>query len=185
MIISKKIIRVDYDPLYLDGRQLERVQNHTQLGITFNDSLTWDGHIRDRCTAAMRRVTLLKQLAFKIPRYTKLTIYTSFIRPLLEYGSVLFDNCTTELSHKMENVQRQAALTITGAYKHTKHLNLLKELGLAPLSQRRIISKVVLVYKMITNRTPQYLHTLLPQTRPGRYQIRQVGYLALRMRRLT
>ena len=179
MIFSKKLDKVEYEPLFLDGKRLERVQTHTQLGITFSEDFTWDKHIKDKCTAALKRVNLLKRLALKIPRQTKLIIYTAFIRPLLEYGCVLFDNCTSTMSEKMENVQRQAALAISGAYRHTKHTNLLKELGLALLSQRRIVSKVVLLYKMITDRTPAYLRSLLPGQRQARYQTRQRDNITL------
>ena len=57
-------------------------------------------------------------------------IYTTFITPLLEYGSTLFDNCTTASSEQIEHVHRQDALAITRAYQHTSQRILLTELGL-------------------------------------------------------
>jgi len=179
MVFSKKLHKIQYDPLFLDGKVLGRVQSHCQLGIIFNDKMTWEDHVREKCTVAMKRVTLLKRLALKVPRNTKLAIYTSFIRPILEYGSVLFDNCTTAMSDMMENVQRQAALTITGAYTNTKHACLLKELGLSLLCHRRTVSKVILIYKMIYNLTPKYLKSLLPQEEPTRYHTRNSGNIRL------
>ena len=53
-----------------------------------------------------------------------------FIRPILEYGSVLFDNftcadnCSSAMVDMTENVQRQAALTVTGAYTNTSHTSI-------------------------------------------------------------
>ena len=92
----------------------------------------------------------------------QLTIYTAFIRPILEYGSVLFDNCTSAMSDMVENVQRQAALTITRAYTNTSHIHLLQELWLSLLSHRRTLSKIILMYKIINSLTPSYLRDLLP-----------------------
>jgi len=111
----------------------------------------------------MKRLTIIKRLGSKVPRNTKLTIYVSFIRPVLEYGSVLFDNCSGVLSEMLENVQRQAALTITWAYRNTSHECLLKELGLDPLSKRRSKSKLLLLYKIKNGQTPQYLQDILPE----------------------
>ena len=48
------------------------------------------------------------------------------IRPILEYGSIIYDGSPDIYLNRLENVQRQAALTCTGAYKHTKHTILLK-----------------------------------------------------------
>ncbi len=31
--------------------------------------------------------------------------YISYIRPILEYANILFDNCTVENCHKIESVQ--------------------------------------------------------------------------------
>ena len=88
-------------------------------------------------------------------------IYIAFVRPLLEYGSVLFDDCSALMSDMIEGVQRQAALTITGAYTHTSHINLLKEVGLELLSERRKQAKTVLVYKIQTGLAPEYLRTII------------------------
>ena len=73
---------------------------------------------------AVGRVTLLKQLALRVPRSTTLTIYTAFIKSILEHGSALFDNCTSTMSDMIENVESQATLTITGAYTNTKHIHI-------------------------------------------------------------
>ena len=73
----------------------------------------------------------------------------------------MFDSCTDTLSDQLEQVQRQALLAITRAYKHTSQANLLKELGLETLQERRHASKRVLLFKMKSHITPSYLSDLL------------------------
>ena len=51
------------------------------------------------------------------------------IRPVLEYGSALFDNCSTGDSLKLENCQRTAALICSGAMRRTESTLLLNLLG--------------------------------------------------------
>ena len=179
LIFSKKLVLPQYDPLILDNKVLERVQTHSQLGMIFNEKMTWDDHIREKCNSALKRVTLLKRLGQRIPRTTKLSVYSSFIRPVLEYGSVIFDNCTTLMSDAIEKVQRQAALAITGAYTHTSHNNLLNELGLHILSTRGTVSKLTLLFKIIYNLTPAHMKTILRETQPAQYETRNTGNLRL------
>ena len=55
---------------------------------------------------------------FLLPRSSLLTIYKSFVRPHLDYGDVIYDQPNNScLSDKIESVQYNAALAITGAIK--------------------------------------------------------------------
>jgi hypothetical protein len=82
------------------------------------------------------------------------------IRPVLEYGNILYDNCTLHQSEKLESIQRKAALICSGAYRHTEHKTLLSELGWEPLSIRRHIQKLTMYFKMTHNLVPNYLSSL-------------------------
>ena len=44
-------------------------------------------------------------------------IYLTFIRPLLEYGDVLWDNCTQYEKDELDKIQNEAARIATGATK--------------------------------------------------------------------
>ena len=53
-----------------------------------------------------------------LPRNSLLAIYKSFIRPLLDYADVIYDQPSNSLfSKKSESVQQNAALAITGLLK--------------------------------------------------------------------
>jgi hypothetical protein len=84
------------------------------------------------------------------------------IRPILEYGAIIFDGCQDYSADRLENVQRQAALTCTGAFRHTKHQNLLEELGWPPLSKRRKQQRLNVMFKLQRGMVPLYLKTLCP-----------------------
>ena len=66
-----------------------------------------------------------------LPRNSLITIYKSFIWPHLEYGAIIFDQPEKEsFLKKIECVQCNAALAITGAIQGTSREKLYKELGL-------------------------------------------------------
>ena len=162
MIFSKKLVKTDHPPLILNGRQIEKVSSHCQLGIVLHEGMQWNDHVNKICEKAGQRLSAMTRIANKIDNQTKLSIYLSFIRPTLEYGCAIFDNLSQEMAHTLESTQRRAALMITSAYKCTKNDNLLNELGLSPLSERRKYFKLVLFFKMKTQRTPEYLSNLCP-----------------------
>jgi hypothetical protein len=51
-------------------------------------------------------------------------LYFGFIRPILEYGSVDWYNCTREQSHLIESVQYELARIVTGLRKGTSRAKL-------------------------------------------------------------
>jgi hypothetical protein len=59
----------------------------------------------------------MRKLKFTLDRQSLQTIYISFIRPILEYGDIGFDNCTLEQKTAFGNVQYEAARIVTGATK--------------------------------------------------------------------
>ena len=91
-------------------------------------------------------------------------MYISFIRPLLEYSNVVWDNASTDSKKQLESVHNEAARIITGATKLCSIAKLHAYLGWESLQARRTKQKLIVFYKMINGLTPEYLHTLLPPT---------------------
>jgi hypothetical protein len=57
------------------------------------------------------------------------TIYLTYIRPLLEYADVIWDNSLTYLVDKIEKVQMEAARIVTGDTRLVSLNNLCLETG--------------------------------------------------------
>ena len=63
--------------------------------------------------------------------------YFSFVRPVLEYADIIWDNIPEYLVNKIESIQLEAARIVTeGNRLASRHL-LYKETGWEPLSKRR------------------------------------------------
>ena len=59
----------------------------------------------------------MKKLKFKLDRKSLEIIYTTFVRLLLEYGDVIWDNCTQYEKLELEKFQNEAARIATGTTK--------------------------------------------------------------------
>ena len=146
----------------LGNTPIPESSEHAHLGIILSEKLSWHPHITRITNKSSQRLALLRRLKFKLSRNALIRIYSTMIRPILEYGCVLFDNCTDGLSTSLESIQFEAARICTGALRHTPRILLINELGWQPLSTRRKYYKLVLFYKMIHKLTPKYLSDLVP-----------------------
>ena len=107
---------------------------------------------------------MIRKLQPIIPRAALLTIYKSFLRPHLDYGDVIYDRAFNEsFQNKLESVQYNAALAITGAIRGSSREKLYQELGLESLKSRRWYRKLCLFFKLKKNKHPSYLFDMIPK----------------------
>ena len=92
MKISLKKSSRQYPPIYLNGTIIEEVTEYTNLGLTFNNKMTWESHITRIVERATKRTTTLHRIRHKLLRPALEKIYTSMSRPILEYADIIFDN---------------------------------------------------------------------------------------------
>ena len=98
-----------------------------------------------------------------LPRQALVTIYKAFIRPHLDYGDVLYDQAFNNSFHaKMESIQYNACLAITGAIRGTSREKIYQELGLESLQLRRWYRKLCLFSKVFKTEHPKYICYLIP-----------------------
>ena len=116
----------------------------------------------------------MRKLKYMLDRKSLEIIYLSFIRPLLEYSDVVWDNCTGLQKYELEKIQYEAARIATGATKLVSIRQLENETGWESLECRRRKHKLIHFFKMINNQTPSYLSSLVPPLvgEESRYNLR-------------
>ena len=60
---------------------------------------------------------VMRRLKVCLDRKSLETIYLTFIRPILEYADVVWDNCTKYEKQELDKIQAEAARIVTGATK--------------------------------------------------------------------
>ena len=85
-----------------------------------------------------------------------------YIKPILEYGDVIWDNCTLNDKNDLDKIQHEAARVVSGCTKLVSINSLQNEVGWESLSERRLKHKLILLYKMLHNLVPSYLADLTP-----------------------
>ena len=107
-------------------------------------------------------MNLLRSLKFTLDRKSLQQIYFTFIRPVLEYADLVWDNCTEQQSELLEKIQREAGRIVTGTTKFVGIEELDAELGWLKLSERRNLHKLYQFFKLENDLSPMYLTNLIP-----------------------
>ena len=148
MLISRKLNKPVHPPLFMQEVQIANVSSHQHLGLVLSNDCTWHQHIDYITKKAWNRIDIMRKLKFKLDRSSLEIIFTTFIRPLLEYGDIIWDNCTQFEKQEIEKIQIEAARIATGTTKLVSLNALYQETGWVTLEKRRENHKLVMFYKM-------------------------------------
>ena len=97
----------------LEGTVLENVDNIKYLCETITNDLKWNTHISNICSKAYRTLGFLRRTLSSCPKNVKEAAYKGMVRPILDYGSSVWDPHTDKLQEELGKVQNRAARFVT------------------------------------------------------------------------
>ena len=141
-----------YPPIIFNSSVIEKVSNHMHLGITLNETLSWDNHINELIKRTTGPIGLLKHLSHSIDRNSKLRVYTT----LFDRNLNMVPKCLLATSRI---VWRAFSARPSPLRMHVlRTIN--KDVGLEPLMLHRKYFRLCHFYKIVHGLVPQYLVTL-------------------------
>ena len=175
VIFSRKIKKLSHPSLVFNSNNVLQTSSQKHLGITLDVKLTFGerlNNVLNKVNKTIKTIGLLHKLQNLLSRSTLITIYKALVRPHLDYGDILFDQTYNSSFHeKLESIQYNACLALTGAIRGSSKEKIYQELGFESLRVRRWYRKLCLFYKVLNNEHPQYLFNLIP-VRPTLYPTR-------------
>ena len=149
LLISNK--KTDLSTNYnfeLAGVALPRVKEVLDLGVNFNYNLNFSSHITIMLAKATQRLFLLRKI-FKSKKCSLLILgYKTFIIPILEYCSQIWNPHNDSDIRRIESVQRMFTKKLVG-YNGMKYPDRLKKAGLCTLELRRLRADMCLCYNIL------------------------------------
>ena len=145
-------------PLLLSTVPFARVYSFKYLGLILSCNLSWSSHINSVIKRAKRLVGLIYRQFYSLSSsQTLLSLYTTIVRPILEYGSAIWDPPSVSVSSSVESVQYFALKMVQKSWS-APYADLLSSLNLSSLQHRCLQSKLLLFYKINNG----FLHSTLP-----------------------
>ena len=141
----------------LDGEILQEVNSSPYLGITISNDLQWKTHITSIVKKANSTLGFLRRNLKYCPEECKRLSYIALVRSTLECGAIVWDLYKLQDIQSIEKIQRQAARYIKNDYCSRFDgcvREMLRDLKLQPLQQRRLESRLVMMYKIVRGMVP-------------------------------
>lgn len=161
MIVGHK--NQQHPPIYFQNLLIKNVQQHKHVGLWLQSNLWWNYHINEISLKASKKLNILKHFKHKLSRQTLENMYLTFVRPLLEYSSVVWAgaHCTNLI--KLDKIQVDALRIVTGCTERSNIANLYKDCDWDSLEKRRENHILKMIYKIINDQAPLYLKEILPK----------------------
>ena len=180
ILFSRKKTPTDHPPLFFNGSEVKRVVEHKHLGLILDPRLDFAAHIKEKSATARKGIGLIKHLRSYLPTDALKSIYTARVRSHLDYCDFIYHipellgNFSTDINlndqmKKLESLQYQAGLSVTGMWQGTNRDRVYEELGWESLHLRRWFRRLTVFYKIMTGLTPQYLRDPVPPQRSHLY----------------
>ena len=177
VIFSWKNLLTFHPPLTFNNIPVAQTNCQKHLGMQLDKKLNFDEHLSKVESKVNKTISIICKLQNVVPSPALLTIFRSFVRPHLDYGDIIYDKAYNESFHaKLESLQYNASLAITGAIKGSSTEKIYEELGLETLKSRRWYRKMSFLYKVLKNESPSYLFQNTPNAqRQSHRQTRNSG----------
>ncbi len=140
-----------HNDYYLDDVQLEHSTCEKDLGIFVDNKLKFDTHIGTKVNKANKILGAIRRAFSYLDKNNFLRLYTSLVRPHLEYGNPVWSPQYTKDIITIENVQRRATKMIPDI-RDKPYQDRLKYLNLPTLAYRRTRGDMVETYKILNNK---------------------------------
>ena len=162
VIFSGKVNKDTHPLLTINSNIVYQDTSQKDLGIILDNRLSLEEHLRLVFSKINRTIGLLRKLQCLNLRSALLTIYRTFVRPHLGYGGIIYEKAYNSSFHqKIQSIQYNVCLVITGAIRGTSKEKLYIELDLESLQLCRWFRKLCYLYKFYKHESPQYLFKLV------------------------
>ena len=113
MIIgSKSLIKKCNPPsIKLGTNNIEYVKSYKYLGITLDQTLTFNNHINRLIRTLSHKAYQLAKIRRYINEETSLKIYKTMIIPYLDYGDIIYDAAPLKQLEKLQKIQNRCLRT--------------------------------------------------------------------------
>ena len=121
----------------LHGHTLSTETEARYLGVKITADLRWDAHITDVCNKANKTLGFLRRNIKTINERIENAAYKTFVRPVLEYASPVWDPSTANNIKALQKVQRRAARWVKQDYRRSACVDTMRQQLHWPTLQKR------------------------------------------------
>jgi hypothetical protein len=134
--------------------------------------MKWDKHNDVQCKVISNKIALLKRARSFVPIETLIEMYNALVWPHFNYCSTIWNDESCSIIDKLFKLQKRAARVITGDTYDVRSTQILNNLNWLPIEELLKKREVIMTFKALTGRLPQYLVKLFTRCQNNNYNLR-------------
>ena len=164
----------------MKGQLLEQTYEEKDLGVIIDSKLSFDQHISAKVKTANNLVGLIRRSFEYLDKDMFKQLFTSIVRPHLEYAAPVWNPHLQRHITSIENVQRRASKLVPGL-GHLSYMERLRSLRLPTLAYRRYRGDMIEMWKLTHGKydeevTHDFLDYHRSRARGHSYKVYKRGY---------
>ena len=132
----------------MGGRDIEQTVEERDLGVLIDNQLKFHDHSSMAAGKARRLLGLISKCFINLTPLTFSCLYNTIVRPILEYGNVVWGPNYKLDEDLVEKVQRKA-IKLVPSIRHLPYKERLWCLGLPSLKHRRLRGDMIMTYNIL------------------------------------
>ena len=150
VIFSKKLNKPCHPKITFNSAPFVFADWEKHVGMFLDKVLNVNLHIKENMSKAIKGIGVIQKLSKTLSPHSLITTNKSFVRPHLDFGDITYDqqNNANFFTQKIERIQCNDALTVTGVINGTSSNKLYSELGFESLKFRRWVRKLCIFFNL-------------------------------------
>ena len=159
-----------FDPVIIEGKEVELLTSTKLLGLTIANDLTWNDHVTVITKKASKRLYFLTQLKRAgVPKQDLAMFYVSCVRSVIDYAAPVFSNGLPQyLKNELVRLEKRAISIITSG-----KCNLAIEVGVTPILEHHYVLCSKLFDNIVNDPNHKLKALLPPDYDNSRYNLRR------------
>jgi hypothetical protein len=145
---------------------IEEVCEHELLGIQLDNKFSWQSHIDNLCKRISNKLYLLFKLSQLIDEPSLKMFFHAHIQPLFDYASVVWDGAAAVHLDKLNSLHKRG-IKLLLPFSNLPVQTKMQQLKILPLEKKLYFNKCVLMYKILENKSPSYMSSMLEKAHIG------------------
>jgi len=138
----------------INDHPVKQVSSMKSLSVHIDQNINLECHIQNICKKIASALGAIKRMRHLIPCNALINVCDSLVQPYFNYCSVVWGNCGSGFSEKLQKLQTHAARILICANYGSNIDELFQALGWRKLKYQRFESAAVMMYKSLHGVTP-------------------------------
>ena len=132
----KKLSNTTLEPIKIDNKIIERVFEAKNLGITFDEELSWVRHVNLQLAKAYGKLKQARRFKNLLNTASKNALIETYILSPLNYGDVILQNLSEQLKYKLQKLQNSCVRYAYGLRKYDRISGFIKDKKMLNMQNR-------------------------------------------------